>query len=133
MTLIFCLDKNNGMLFGGRRQTFDYEVLDLICNIGGERLYITPFSQKYFGERSYELLGEGLKGAPSDAAVFLEDRDALPYISRVEKIIIYRWDKVYPADRWLGFSPLDEGFRLSGKVKFSTEVHKDIVKEIYKR
>ncbi len=133
MTLIMFLDERGGMLFNNRRQTLDYELLDIISKDFGERLYISPFSEKYFSGRCASLLEDPLADAPDDSAVFIEDRDVLPFIDRIDKILIYRWSKVYPSDRQTDILPADHGFRLLGKLKFSTEVHKDIVKEIYKR
>ncbi len=133
MTLIMCLDQRGGMLFNNRRQTIDYELVELICDIGKQKLCISPFSEKYFEGKDFVLLDEPLKEAPFGAVVFIENENPTPYLERFNKIIIYRWNKVYPADRHFNTEPSEAGFRLAGKIKFSTEVHKDIVKEIYKR
>ena len=133
MTLITRLDPKGGMLFNNRRQTIDYEVVDMICKTAGDKLYISPFSEKYFTDKAVRILGDPLKDAPDDAAVFIEDIDFFGYIHRIDKIIVFRWNEVYPADRSLSFDPTEVGFRRLGEIKFSTKVHKDVKKEIYKR
>ncbi len=133
MTVIMCLDQRGGMLFNNRRQTLDYEIVDRIIKDGGGKLYISPFSEKYFEGKVCTVISEPLKNSPRDASVFIEDSDILPYIKDIDKIIIYRWSKVYPSDRNCDAEPLKLGFHALGKIKFSTEVHKDTVKEIYKR
>lgn len=133
MTLITCLDPKGGMLFNNRRQTLDYEVVDMIRKTWGESLYISPFSEKYFENKKIKILGDPLKDAPDGAAVFIEDTDPLPYVHRIDKIVIFRWNEVYPADKGLSFLPEEIGFKRLGEIKFSTKVHKDIKKEIYKR
>ncbi len=133
MTLILCLDQKDGMLFNKRRQTFDYELLDMICKSFKGKLFISSFSEKYFGQRSVTVLSSPLTDAPSESAVFIENEDVTPFIGNIDKIIIYRFGCVYPADTYFTVKPLESGFRLAGRIKFSTEVHKDMFKEIYKR
>ncbi len=49
--------------------------------------------------------------------------------SEMEKLIVYRWDKVYPADHRLNLS----GWKLIGTLEFMGYSHDKIVKEVYKR
>lgn len=133
MTLILCLDPKGGMTFNGRRQTLDYEVVADISVLGNKKLYISPFSESYFMGRGAKVVDEPLKDAPSDATVFIEDTDPLPYLDKVEKIIIFRWGEVYPQDCRLSFDPCEKGFKKLGEMKYSTKVHQNIKKEIYKR
>ena len=53
MKLIFCLDKNNGMLFAGKRQSRDsilYE--ELLKRIGECKLWISSYSASLFPQMS---------------------------------------------------------------------------------
>ena len=133
MTLVICLDQKGGMLFNKRRQTLDYEIVDQICKIGGDSLYISPFSEGYFKGKTVKVVGNPLQDAPTNATVFIEDTDALPYVKGIDKIIFFRWSEIYPTDYKISFNPTEVGFRALGEIKFSTKVHKDVKKEIYKR
>ena len=47
--IIVCLDDNGGMLFNNRRQSRDRVVCeDVVKNLNGEKLFISPFSQILF-------------------------------------------------------------------------------------
>ena len=132
MTLIVCLDPKGGMLFNKRRQTVDY---DLCRQIGADfpDLYISPFSEKYFSGISCTVAKDPFAACSEVGAVFLEQGSAIEHLDEIDKLIIYRWENTYPADTYFDINPEVCGLKLKGKLKFSTEVHKNIVKEIYKR
>jgi hypothetical protein len=132
MTLIVCLDQNDGILFNNRRQTLDFELLKIVEKSFSD-IHISDFSQKYFSNIRCTVSENPFLSAVDNSAVFHECGEALPYLDKIDKIVIYRWAKVYPADTYFDICPTESGFKLSGKIKFSTEVHKDIIKEIYKR
>jgi len=133
MTVIVCLDSRGGMLFNNRRQTLDYEIVDMIVNAAKDKLYISPFSEKYFSGKVSKVVDDPLKDAPDDAYVFIEDRQVTAALDRIDKLLIYRWAAHYPTDTVFELDPIKAGFRLVGKIKFSTKVHPDTIKEIYKK
>ncbi len=132
MKVIICLDDNGGMLFNNRRQSRDKEVLkDIIDNLNGEKLYISPFSQKLFEDFSdYVIIDDALllKAQKKDTC-FIENK-CLKGVSHINEIIVYKWNRVYPADFKcdIDFSEFDlvEGIDFKG---FS---HDKITKETYK-
>lgn len=130
MTLIVCLDPRNGLLFNNRRQTVDYELVKIIAKDFG-KVYISPFSEKYFEGVDCIVSKDPYAAAAPDGTVFIENDDT-PATEAITKLIVYRWSTVYPADTYFKLSPEELGLSLRGRVKFSTKVHKDIVKEIYK-
>ena len=132
MTLIVCLDQKGGMLFNNRRQTLDYELVNIIAKSFSD-IHISHFSEKYFQGAKCKISSNPFLEATEESTVFLEDTGAIDYIEKIDRLIIYRWDCVYPADTYFDITPKEVGFRLCGKVKFSTKVHADIVKEIYKK
>jgi len=132
MTLILCLDPKGGMLFNNRRQTPDYELVKIIGKSFSD-IHISSFSEKYFKDIKCTVSANPFFSAKEGSSVFLESGKAIEYIDMIDKIVIYRWSCVYPADTYFDIDPLEYGFRLSGEVKFSTKSHENIVKEIYKR
>ena len=132
MTLIACLDPNNGILFNNRRQTLDYELVDIIKKDYSD-IHISHFSENYFKNVECTVSDDPFATATEDSAVFFESGTASEHSDKITKLIIYRWNSVYPADTYFDLSPKDKGFKFVGRIKFSTKVHKDIVKEIYKK
>lgn len=53
--------------------------------------------------------------------------------AEIEKLIIYRWDKVYPADLVFTYPLAPKGWNLSGQHVFTGTSHDEITEEVYTR
>ena len=130
MTVYVCLDERNGMLFNKRRQSRDAAVLADIRDSLPGNLSVDPFSQKLVQGAGipFELAEETL---PEDAHFFLEARSAKAVVEQASKVVIYRWNRHYPADvRFDGdLSP----FVLESTGEFPGKSHETITKEVYVR
>lgn len=129
MTVIVCVDKNLGMLFNSRRLSRDREVIDRIISIcNGRLLRINHFSANLFGD--YALVSESfLEEANFDDFCFVENVDLSGYSDKIDKIIIYNWNRSYPADLFLGVNLND--FTLVRSVEFAGNSHDRITESIY--
>ena len=127
MTLYICLDDRNGLRFNKRRQSRDAAVLeDIRSQITGS-LLIDGFSEKLIGEAgiSYVLPPETAED------FFLEDVPGEETLEGCEKVVIYRWNRHYPADvRWEPDLP-ERGFVLSETRDFPGKSHEKITREVY--
>ena len=107
MTVILCLDDRDGMMFGTRRQSRDEVLCDRILNDNmGKRLYMNSYSYKMFSQNTgcCALCDENfLDTAQGGDVCFVEGADISPYASKINKIIIYRWNRVYPATAYFKF------------------------------
>ena len=56
-----------------------------------------------------------------------------PYQNKLEKIVLFRWNRVYPADTWLDLSLDEEGWHLVNCQEFSGSSHKTITQEVYEK
>lgn len=127
MTLYICLDDRNGLRFNKRRQSRDEKVLaDIRSRLTG-KLLIEPFSEKLIREAEipYVLLPETAED------LFLEDVPAERVLQNCEKVVIYRWNRHYPADvRW---DPdlENRGFSLAETGEFPGKSHEKITREVY--
>ncbi len=104
MIVIACVDQNNGMLFHRRRQSKDRAVRgDILRMLNGKTLWMNAYSYGQFGEDdgNFCVEEEFLSKAGAGEYCFVEDQMADEKM--IEKLILYRWDKVYPADRRLEF------------------------------
>ena len=128
MTVYVCLDDRNGMLFNKRRQSRDVKVLEDIRQSVPDVLTIDPFSEKLIREAEipYVLAPEEM---PEDAHFFAEARDLSELLPRASKLVIYRWNRHYPAD--VRFEADLSGFRLERKEEFPGKSHDIITKEVY--
>lgn len=129
MTLYICLDDRNGLKFNKRRQSRDAAVLeDIRSQLAGD-LCIEPFSEKLIREAGipYVLSPE----AAGD--YFAEDVPSEALLNQTEKIVIYRWNRYYPADvRWNpDFSAMD--FSLRETTEFPGTSHEKITREVYEK
>lgn len=133
MTVYVCLDDRNGMLFNKRRQSRDAAVLaDIRAGIPGE-LTIDPFSEKLIqgAQIPYVLAPEDLALLPEEAHFFIENR--VDAVSAASAVVIYRWNRHYPADTHWEIDLTACGFSLKETSEFPGKSHEKITKEVYIR
>ena len=131
MYLIVCLDDRGGMLFNHRRQSQDLALrADLLAMTRGSRLYMSDWSAKPFGDTpGITRSPDPLEEAGSGDWCFLEDRPLGALADRVEKLVIYRWNRTYPADLFFDLSL--RGWHLESSADFPGSSHEKITKETY--
>ena len=102
MIVIACTDDNQGMLFNHRRQSQDrVQRQRMLERIGGEKLWVDTYTAGLFAAEDRERLGVDdacLECAGDGEYCFVEKEDLGPVEEKIEKIILYRWNRVYPAD-----------------------------------
>lgn len=128
MQIAVCVDDALGRTFNGRRQTKDRVVAaDLIREAQG-RLFITPFSQKWLGDSPGVSLWDG---GDSSHLLFLEAEPLAPYAQQITRLVIYRWNRRYPADTYLDLDPQALGLTLESTQELTGFSHPVITKEIW--
>ena len=136
MILMAAVDDGMGLMFNHRRQSRDRLLRQRMLELAGDRtLWMDGCSAAQFGR---ELEGRNVRveedflaqAAPGDFC-FLEDRSPLPAAERIERLILFRWNRAYPAD--LRFD-LDLGcWRLTEALDFPGSSHDKITQEVYVR
>ena len=148
MKIIVCVDNQNGMMFNHRRQSQDRVLRKRILELtGGKKLWMNAYSQKQFlqvngnmpkeQEQSGQLGQSGqiqadeafLEKAGPGGPCCVEDRSVAPFAGRVERVVLYRWDRAYPADLYWDLSL--EGWTLARREEFPGFSHEIITKEVY--
>ena len=129
MTLYICLDDRNGLQFNRRRQSRDSAVLEDIRSQLTGNLLIDPFSEKLIRESEIPCV------LPPETAedFFAEAIPSEELLARTKKLVIYRWNRHYPADiRW---EPdlTAMGFTLLETTDFPGTSHETITREVYER
>lgn len=140
MILIVCVDENGGLMFNQRRQSQDRVVrADILQMVGTRRLWMNRYSA---GQFQQELMEQGCcisvdeafleKAAPGDFC-FLENVSAAAAESQIETLILYKWNKKYPADFKLDISLSEGKWTMEREEKLQGFSHEEITKEVYRR
>jgi len=134
MVIAVCIDEKKGLQFNRRRQSRDRaQQEDLLALCGGQPLRIAPASAALFdwaGERVTAAEGFLEKATPGEIC-FVEENVPVSVEGRIEAVILYHWNRAYPADTWL---KLDlSAFRLIERVEFTGKSHDTITRERYER
>ena len=133
MRIAVCVDDQNGMLFNRRRQSQDRLLReDLLREAGDRPLWINAYSARQFGPLPPNVwtAEDFLEQAGPGEFCFVEDQDILPYQERIEGVLIYRWNRRYPADTRFPLSL--EGWKLERREEFPGSSHERITKEVYR-
>ncbi len=129
MNVAVCIDDNGGMLFNSRRQSRDRILIeDFLRTAEKNRVFIRTFSEKLFPYMNVSVNDNCLEEAEETDFCFIEDESILPFSKKIKTLIIYKWNRVYPAD----FSfEMPEGFNLTETFNFQGSSHERITKEVY--
>lgn len=134
MTVAVCVDNSGGMLFNGRRLSRDRVMIeDLLSLAGSVPVRAAPFSAALFSKAAEraEICRDFLSAAGDGAFCFVENVPLAGYMDRVEKLIIYRWNRDYPSDVKLDVQPEEYGLRLAESLEFAGSSHDKITREVY--
>ena len=134
MTVFVCIDDRGGMLFNKRRQSRDSRVIeDVIRTADDGVLYISDFSEILFEESNASVISvpEPLESAGDGSFVFIENKHLGDYLDRIDRLIIYKWNRKYPSDFSLDVDPVAAGFKKKSTREFKGTSHDKITREDY--
>lgn len=131
MNLIFCIDKKNGMLFNKRRQSQDRVVREKILALSAQsKLWMSQYSAKQFTEGGNFIANDDyMTEAGPDDYCLVEDKDFC--LETCEKIVLYHWNRQYPADKHFDVDLGANGYQLIATTDFAGYSHETITEEIY--
>lgn len=137
MTIVACVDDRNGMMFNNRRQSRDSVVCgDILRECCGKKLYMSAYSAKLFGAAEgvdIRISEDFLDEAGEGDACFLEDTGSSGFEERAGKVILYKWNRKYPADRYFPIDLSDGSWELQRTEEFKGSSHERVTKEVYGR
>lgn len=133
MRLICCVDDRMGMMFHHRRQSQDRVLRRRILELAQTGLWMNEYSARQFAGESAEITVEETcaQTCPQGAYCLIEDqpvRDLEP-----EQIVLYRWNRSYPADTYFDIPLETQGWRLARSTDFPGYSHQCITEEVYIR
>ena len=137
MTVVVCLSDGEGMLFNKRRQSRDRALIKDVADMCGEKkaLCISGFSEKYLKESGIAVcvFDNPLKAAGDGDVVFVENLPLAPYLYKIKRLVIYRWNRTYPTDFKIDINPEKSGMTLVSTLDFQGYSHEKITKEIWNK
>lgn len=134
MIIFACMDDNQGMLFNHRRQSQDrVQRRRMLERIGEKKLWMDTYTAGLFlNERERLVIDDAcLEHAGKGEYCFVEKQDILPIEDQIEKIILYHWNRVYPAD--VQFPINLSKWKRTEINEFEGSSHDKITEEVYER
>lgn len=135
MIIIICLDDNGGMLFNRRRQSQDrFLRQQILTETAGSKLWMNSYSAKQFTEEpagNIVVDEDFMDKAPPGDFCFVENIGPAAYEEKIEKIILYKWNRKYPGDFYFDIPLEEHGWRLIETDEFAGHSHDKITKEVY--
>ena len=136
MTVFICIDDKGGMMFNKRRQSRDRRVIEDVARTADDgAIYITSYSEPLFTESEASVIAvtDPLTCAGEDGYAFIEDFPLSEHADKISRLIIYRWNRLYPSDVSVDIKPRDIGLKLKNKRDFAGTSHEKITREEYAR
>lgn len=135
MILIAFVDDNGGMMFNHRRQSQDKVALERILDMtAGSALWMNEYGAALFtgyAAPQVQVDAQFLDKAKSGDFCLVENVDASPYLSFIEKIILFHWNRAYPSDMKFPIR-LDNGkWMCTVREDFVGSSHNKITMEVY--
>lgn len=133
MQVIVCVDDNGGMMFNKRRQSRDRVLCEYVMRLSeGHQVYMNAYSAKLFSEDDRIVVSENyLEEASGEDFCFVEKEPLKAYENEIKKLIIFKWNRVYPADQHLDIDP--EKMTKVQEEEFVGFSHEKITMEVYEK
>ncbi len=135
MVVCVAVDDNFGMMFNNRRQSRDRVLCEHLLTFGsGSGLYMNEYSAKLFSDcddTAVRVDERFLENAGEDDVCFVENTALSEYKDKIGKFILFKWNKVYPADFCLDVCPADLGKCLTSRYELEGSSHERITVEVW--
>ena len=134
MKIMVCLDDRDGMLFANRRQSMDRILRQQALILAGEQpLWMNNYSAKQFAEDGGNIAVDAAfpENVPKEAWCFVENTDLTPWLPEIRQVVIYRWNRHYPATQWFPMDYFKDKWVLTGRREFAGSSHDIITEEVY--
>lgn len=139
MKLIVCIDEKKGMMFNHRRQSQDRVLRDDIrkeCQ--GSILRMNAYSAGLFEKdadvgTTVQIFSseDFLAQASEDDCCFVEDQDVSLWLEQADTVILYQWNRHYPADLYFTAELSEDTWQMERQEDFAGSSHEKITKTVY--
>lgn len=132
MVLVVCVDDNLGMLFNNRRQSMDSVLRSRLLKMcAGHKLWMNAYSRSQFDEtvEGITVDEDFMDKAGIGDYCFAENISVKAYEKQISKLVIFKWNRVYPADLYFDINL--KKWQLVKSSEFAGSSHDKITEEIY--
>lgn len=135
MVIIAFVDEKGGMMFNHRRQSQDRVALQKIVDMTADAtLWVNEYTAALFAQLDAPQLqvnADFLNKAEPGEFCFVEDADILPFSCFIEKLILFHWNRHYPADQHFPIDVQNGKWRCVQQEDFVGSSHEKITMEVY--
>ena len=133
ITVAVTVDERMGIAFNKRRQSRDRALIRDLVETANGKIYVSDYSRPLFDEHKDKVIVSEIPLAecPSGELCFVEMTELMPYIDDIDMLIVYNWNRHYPADKTLDIDIKNGTFTLTSSTDFIGSSHEKITKEIY--
>lgn len=133
MIVCVAVDDKYGMMFNKRRQSQDRVLREhLLKECAGSVVWMNEYTAKQFNDcmaPDIVIDNDLLKKAGEREYCFVENLSLREVESEIKKIILFKWNRIYPADRYFDISL--QNWTLTETEEFAGSSHKLITKEVW--
>ena len=133
MNVIVCLDDRQGMMFYNRRQSQDRKLRERILKLcSWNVLWMKAYSYKLYAETANNFIyvdEDFLSKAQKGEFCLVESVLLKPYEEKIEQLIVFWWNRHYPADFYFDLNLKD--WKKESEEEFQGFSHDKITEEIY--
>lgn len=126
MKVIVCVDDRMGMTFNQRRLSQDHLLIKDVLTLTNGQVWMNEYSSSLFQKKGI-VDNDFLK--KSDDYCFVENVSIKPYLYKIDELIIYYWNRKYPADMYFDID-LSE-WKILDHIEFKGNSHEKILRERY--
>ena len=139
MRIIVAVDDGGGLMFNRRRQSQDRVLRERILRLSdGARLWMNAYTRKQFADAEtaagrIQVDEDFLEKAADGDYCFVENAPVLPALGRVERVVLFRWNRAYPSDMKFDVDLSAPPWKLTETDEFPGSSHEKITEEVYVR
>ena len=136
MIIIEAVDNLNGLMFNHRRQSQDKILREKILKMTADsKLWINHYTEKQFTDaaacRQLNIDDCLLNKAAHGEYCFVENSSLQKFEARIEKIILFKWNRDYPRDFVFDINLSSGQWKLTHSEDFAGYSHEKITMEVY--
>ena len=137
LILYMVVDDKLGMMFNNRRQSKDSVLRKhIIEESSGGKLWMNTYTKNQFEMPLADSIivdDKFLDKAQENDYCFVENVPVSEYEGKIKKIILFRWNKTYPADKYMDIVLDAEQWKQTSVSEFQGSSHEKITKEIWEK
>ncbi len=131
MIVIAAVDERGGMMFNKRRVSRDRVMIERISALCG-KVWMNEYSAGLFSADNAVIDENFLEKAGEGEYCFVENVSLNKYVGRIEKVLLFNWNRKYPADSYFDIDLDSPEWEIVETSEFAGSSHEKITMEVYR-